>query len=405
MSSHASAPPVFHVMTKPAGPLCNLDCSYCFYVEKQDLFPKRQSHRMSDEVLERYIRGYIESQRSQEVQFAWQGGEPTLLGVKFFEQVIALQNRYAHGRTISNALQTNGTLLDDEWGEFLHRHQFLVGVSIDGPRHLHDAYRVDKQGRPTFDQVIRGIEILRKHRVDFNTLTVVNRENARRPLEVYRFLKGIGSGFIQFIPVVERENPLADFLATPPDPGQETLSAARVTRWSVRPVDYGQFLAAIFREWVRRDVGTVFVQTFDVTLGAWAGAPPGLCVFAPKCGDAVALEANGDVYSCDHYVYPEYRLGNITESTFPELLGSARQRKFGSDKTDALPDCCRTCRYLFACNGGCPKHRFLQAPNGQPGLNYLCAGYKAFFKASEPQMKQMAALLHAGQPAARIMEG
>lgn len=393
----------FHVMTKPVGPLCNLDCEYCFYLEKQKLFPSGHSFRMRDDVLEHYIRNFIESQPAREVQFAWQGGEPTLLGVDFFERAIALQKEYANGRTIQNSLQTNGTLLDDRWGAFLRENGFLVGISIDGPAHLHDTYRTDKGGEPSFDRVVRGIEVLKKHRVEFNTLTVLNRENTRHPLAVYRFLKQIGSGFIQFIPVVERETAGRDALAGPPGSAGEDGADSCVTPWSVRPIDYGNFLVSVFREWVRNDVGRVFVQMFDVTLAAWAGAPPGLCVFAPKCGNALAMESNGDVYSCDHYVYPDYRIGNIMRSDFREMLASEHQVKFGNDKTDALPGHCRSCRYRFACHGGCPKHRFLKTPDGRPGLNYLCAGYRKFFRASEPAMKMMASLLRAGRAPAEIM--
>ncbi len=391
-------------MTKPVGPLCNLNCKYCFYLEKQRLFPAGHSLRMADDVLERYIRHYIESQPTEEVQFAWQGGEPTLLGVGFFKKAVALQKRFANGRRIQNAFQTNGTLLDDDWGAFLHENQFLVGISIDGPRHIHDVYRTDKGGEPSFDQVVRGIEILKKHRVEFNTLTVVNRRNARHPLAVYRFLKQIGSGYIQFIPIVEREDETADGLAGPPDPNDETSLDHHVTPWSVRPIDYGNFLVSIFREWVKKDVGRIFVQMFDATLASWAGERPGLCVFAPKCGTGLAMESNGDVYSCDHYVYPEYRIGNIMKGDFQEMIGSQKQTKFGNDKSDALPDCCRRCAYRFACNGGCPKHRFLRSSDREPGLNYLCAGYRKFFRATEPHMKTMTRLLRAGRAPAEVMK-
>ncbi len=383
----------FNVMTKPIGPLCNLNCEYCFYLEKLNLYSDRHSHRMPDEVLERYIRHFIESQPAgmPEIQFTWQGGEPTLLGVEFFEKAVALQQRYANGRRITNAFQTNGTLLDDRWGEFLHKNDFLVGISIDGPRHIHDIYRTDKGGGASFDRVMRGIEILKKHKVEFNTLTVVNRKNSQHPVAIYRFLKEVGSGHIQFIPIVERldPDPGAEALAGPPDPEDQSTLDRHVTPWSVRPIDYGNFLVSIFREWVKKDVGKVFVQMFEVTLGAWAGKPPGLCVLAPKCGNGLAMESNGDVYLCDHYVYPEYRLGNIMNGDLREMLGSEKQTKFGDDKSDALPECCRNCRYLFACYGGCPKHRFLRASNGEPGLNYLCAGYRKFFRASEPHMKRL----------------
>ncbi|TVR53418.1 MAG: anaerobic sulfatase-maturation protein [Puniceicoccaceae bacterium] len=398
----------FHVMTKPIGSLCNLDCKYCFYLEKEHLYPDKRNFRMSDEVLEAYIRQYIEQQPGPEVSFAWQGGEPTLLGVEFFEKVVALQSKYSGGKSISNALQTNGTLLDDDWGRFLRRHSFLVGLSVDGPRKLHDAYRVDKGQRPTFDKVMRGLGFLKKHQVDFNTLTVVHRENSKHPLEVYRFLKDIGSGFIQFIPLVERkagveEEKLGLWLAEPPDPEADAYSGT-VTSWSVRPERYGEFLCTIFDEWVTRDVGRYFVQLFDVALGNWIGAGSGLCVFAETCGRAMAMEHNGDLYSCDHYVYPKYKLGNILNGTIGEMADGKRQRKFGDDKRDALPRYCRECEVRFACNGECPKHRFIETPDGEPGLNYLCAAYKRFFNHIDPSMQAMGQLLQRGMAPAMVME-
>jgi uncharacterized protein len=296
----------FHLLTKPVGPICNLDCKYCFYLEKEKLYPGETQWRMNDVVLAEYVRQYIQSQPAPEIHFAWQGGEPTLLGVEFFQKVVALQKQFSGGKNIFNAIQTNGTLLDDEWGEFLARNKFLVGLSLDGPAELHDIYRVDKRQKPTFDLVMRGLTLLRKHGVDFNTLTVVNRANSQRPLEVYRFLKSVGSGFLQFIPLVERAAPVEmqaagyDF-AAPPLPNDEQ-SAAVVTPWSVEAETYGSFLCAIFDEWVRKDVGTTFVQLFDVALGNWMGLGSSLCVFAEKCGSAMAIEHNGDVYSCDHYV-------------------------------------------------------------------------------------------------------
>ena len=398
----------FHVMSKPIGPICNLDCHYCFYLEKEKLYKPGESWKMSDTVLDTYVRDYIQSQDTPEINFAWQGGEPTLLGVDFFEKVVDLQTRYANGKKIHNALQTNGTLLDDRWCAFLKQHEFLVGVSIDGPRDLHDAYRVDKKQQPTFDPVFQGIKLLHTHKVEFNTLTVVNRKNSQRPLDVYRFLKSIGSGYIQFIPLVERTAPPQSFalpmldLASPPVPG-ETLPDLPVTPWSVEARQYGQFLVEIFDDWVRHDVGKIFVQTFDVALGNWLGAGSGLCVFAEKCGTAMAIEHNGDVYSCDHYVYPDYKLGNILNESLGAMVNSDFQKKFGSDKLDTLPDYCRRCEVRFACNGECPKHRFIRTPDGEPGLNYLCPAYKRFFKHVDPYMKQMAALLRQQRPAAEIM--
>jgi len=401
-------PASFHVMTKPIGPLCNLDCKYCFYLEKEKLFPANEQFRMSDEVLETYIRQYIESQSAPEINFAWQGGEPTLLGVDFFRKVVTLQARHARGKKISNALQTNGTLLDDEWCAFLAQHKFLIGLSIDGPARLHDIYRLDKKQRPTFEGVVRGLGFLKKHGVEFNTLTVVNRLNSKKPLEVYRFLKQIGSGFIQFIPLVERNadeqaKAIHLDLAAPPVPG-ERPARSPVTDWSVESAQYGEFLVAVFDEWIRHDVAKVFVQLFDVALGNWMGLGSGLCVFAEKCGAALALEHNGDLFSCDHYVYPQYKLGNILNQRLGEMLASPAQQKFGNDKSDSLPAYCRECEVRFACNGECPKHRFINTPSGEPGLNYLCAAYKRFFSHIDPYMKTMAQLLRAQRPPAQIME-
>jgi uncharacterized protein len=406
------APPrprdAYHVMTKPIGPLCNLDCKYCFYLEKEEMYPKNENFKMSDATLESYIRQYIASQNVPEINFAWQGGEPTLMGLDFFRKVVDLQARYADGKKIANALQTNGTLLDDEWCEFFRKHGFLIGLSIDGPRELHDVYRVDKKQRPTFDAVVRGIDFLKKHTVEFNTLTVVNRANSMKPLEVYRFLKEIGSGFMQFIPLVERApDELAKksglWLATPPPPGEEPPRSP-VTDWSVQSKQYGTFLVDIFNEWVRQDVGRYFVQIFDVTLGNWMGQGSGLCVFAERCGGALALEHNGDLFSCDHYVYPHYKLGNILNQSLGELVNSAAQFKFGNDKSDTLPEYCRKCDVRFLCNGECPKHRFIDTPAGEPGLNYLCSGYKKFFTHAAPFMETMAHLIRRRQPPAAIME-
>ena len=403
-----------HVMSKPIGPICNIDCKYCFYLEKEKLYPDTRKWRMPDDVLEEYVRQYIEQQDIPEISFAWQGGEPTLLGVDYFRKVVALQQRYANGKQIHNAFQTNGTLLDDEWGQFLSANRFLVGLSIDGPRELHDRYRVDKHGRGTFDDVVRGLGFLKKHHVEFNTLTVVNRVNSQHPLEVYDFLKGIGSGFIQFIPLVERvasttgpltvlNNRLPLDLAEPPLAGEAFDPSSPVTPWSVEAKQYGEFLVRIFDRWVRRDVGRTFVQLFDVALGIWAGAGSSTCVFAEKCGRALAMEHNGDLYSCDHYVYPKYKLGNVMNASLASLVDGAQQVKFGNDKLDTLPDFCRSCDVRFACNGECPKHRFIDTPDGQPGLNYLCAAYKRFFAHVDPHMQTMTRVLQAGRAPAEIM--
>ena len=391
-------------MAKPIGPLCNLDCTYCFYLEAEKLFGVHERFAMPDRVLEEFIRQTIENEAGPEVRFAWQGGEPTLLGVGYFQKVVDFQAKYAQGKVIQNAMQTNGTLLDDSWGEFLQKYSFLVGVSIDGPRGLHDLYRVDKKQQPTFDRVMAGIDVLKNHRVEFNTLTVVNRANSRQPGEVYRFLKEIGSTYLQFIPLVER---LADgaALARPPLPGSDEVDGfAPVTEWSVGAADYGSFLIRIFEDWVRNDVGKIFVQTFDVALGNWMGLGSSLCIFAEKCGSAVALEHNGDLFSCDHYVYPNYHLGNLLNQSLAEMVNSPAQHAFGSQKSDSLPDYCRRCDVRFACNGECPKNRFFKTPDGQPGLNYLCPAYKTFFKAIDPYMKMMARLLNAQRPASDIMQ-
>lgn len=397
----------FHVMTKPVGPICNLDCRYCFYLEKEKLFPATERFRLSDELLETYIRQYIEQQDTPEISFAWQGGEPTLLGVDYFRKVVELQRRYAGGKRIQNSIQTNGTLLDDAWGAFLRSENFLVGLSVDGPRTLHDLYRVDKRKKPTFDAVMRGLKVLKKHAVEFNTLTVVNRKNSAKPLEVYGFLKEeIGSTFIQFIPLVERRaDQVAHMagldLAAPPRAG-EGASASPVTTWSVEADAYGSFLVAVFDEWIRKDVGSVFVQLFEVALGNWMALGGSLCVFSETCGRAVALEHNGDLFSCDHYVYPEYRLGNIASQSLGDMVNSAQQLKFGTDKRDTLPRYCRECAVRFACHGECPKHRFMKAPDGEPGLNYLCPAYKRFFLHIDPSMRRLADQLRAGEKPAPL---
>lgn len=398
-----------HVMSKPIGPICNLDCKYCFYLEKEKLYDGGEKWAMSDDVLESYIRQYIEQQDVPEVGFAWQGGEPTLLGVRFFRKVVELQKKYAGGKTISNALQTNGTLLDDEWCAFLSESKFLIGLSIDGPRELHDFYRVDKKQQPTFNEVMRGLEFLKKHKTEFNTLTVVNRANGSHPREVYHFLKEIGSGFIQFIPLVERlpskgKLPILDLdFAVPPVPGEKYDPDSPVTNWSVGEHQYGEFLCTIFDEWVRKDVGRYFVQLFDVALGNWMGMGGGLCVFAEKCGRALALEHNGDLYSCDHYVYPKYKLGNLMNQSLAALVDSPQQQQFGEEKSTSLPAYCRKCPVKFACNGECPKHRFVDTPDGDPGLNYLCPSYKRFFTHVDPYMKTMADLIRQGRAPAEIM--
>lgn len=394
----------FHIMAKPHGPICNLDCTYCYYLEKEKLYPqKSRDFRMRDHVLEKYVRQYIETYPGDVVQFAWQGGEPTLLGMAWFERVVELQQKYANGKTIENALQTNGTLLDDHWSEFFARNRFLIGLSIDGPEDLHDAYRVDKGGQPTFARVMRGLGLLKKHGVEFNTLTVVNRLNSYHPLEVYQFLKEIGSKYLQFIPVVEQ-------VASEPDANGLVLlkpyarQKTEVSDWSVEPLQFGIFLQQVFDSWVVQDVGRIFVQIFDVALESWYGVPQSLCVFKPECGSALAMEHNGDLYSCDHFVYPENRLGNIMEGSMGALVASPQQARFGRAKAVALPSDCQTCDVRFACNGECPKHRFAQTSAGEYGLNYLCAGYKHFFRHIDPYMRFMANELNNHRAPARVME-
>jgi uncharacterized protein len=394
----------FHIMAKPHGPICNLDCTYCYYLEKENLYATSgRNFRMRDDVLENFVRQYIDTHPSPTVQFAWQGGEPTLLGVPFFERVVELQKQYAKDKKIENAFQTNGTLLDDQWGEFLAQNKFLVGLSIDGPEEIHDAYRVDKGGQPTFKRVMRGLDILKKHGVEFNTLTVINRKNSYRAHEVYRFLKQIGSKYLQFIPAVEQ-------VASEPDPNGLVLlkpysrQQTAVSEWSVEPLQFGRFLQQIFDVWVMQDVGRIFVQIFEVALESWYGLPQSLCVFSPDCGRALVVEHNGDLYSCDHFVYPENRLGNITERTLGSLITSPQQSRFGGAKSAALPSDCVKCDVRFACNGECPKHRFTQTASGEYGLNYLCAGYKHFFRHIDPYMRFMANELSENGAPARVME-
>jgi len=348
---------------------------------------------MTEELLERFTRQYIESQSVPEVTFAWQGGEPTLMGLDFFKRAVQLQKCYqCHGLTINNTLQTNGIMLNDEWCRFFREHDFLIGISIDGPSHLHNAYRVDRGNHSTFERVMIGVGLLKNHEVEFNTLTCVHTTNSDYPLEVYRFLRDeVQSHFIQFIPVVLRDN----------ETGFQ--QGETVTEHSVGGRQYGYFLKTIFDEWVRRDVGRVFVQTFDSALAAWVGQAPGVCVFAKTCGTAMVLEHNGDLYSCDHFVEPDYLLGNIVETDLAALVGSTKQMQFGLAKRDTLPRYCHECPVLFACNGGCPKNRIRHTTSGEPGLNYLCEGYQAFFRHVAPQMEFMARELAADRPPANVI--
>jgi uncharacterized protein len=397
-----------HLMAKPTGPLCNLDCSYCFYLEKEQLYPARERFLMGDDVLRAYVAQNIAREPGPEVLFTWQGGEPMLRGLPFFRQAVALQRELAGGKTIRNALQTNGTLLDDEWCAFLAQAGFTVGISLDGPRALHDLERVDKAGRGTFDAVMRGIALLKKYRIDFNVLVTVSAEVAKHPLAVYRFLKEHGVRHIQFNPVVERLPAPAEHAIglTFARPGLASVSVPKLTLapQTVNPGDYGDFLVGVFDEWIRHDVGEVYVMNFEWALAAWLGLPSTVCLFAENCGRALIVEHDGDVYSCDHFMYPEHRLGNIRQSDVAELAASPQQLAFGKAKSASLPAFCRQCPYLFACHGECPKNRFAMAPDGSPGLNYLCPAYRQYFRHITQYMNAMAKLVGAGQPAALVME-
>lgn len=388
-----SDPGAFHVLLKPRGAICNLDCKYCFFLSKEKLFPGSK-FRMTDEMLEDYVRQHIAAHNVPEVTFAWQGGEPTLMGLGFFRRAVELQKKYQKpGTQILNTLQTNATTFNDDWCAFFAEHNFLLGISIDGPAAMHDAYRVDKGGSPTFARVMDGINLARKHNVEFNILTTVNAANAEHGVEVYRFLRDeTGASFIQFIPIIERDN----------ETGFQ--EGTDVTDRSVTGEQYGRFLIDVFDEWVTNDVGSVFVQLFDVALGVWLGHPSALCVFAETCGGALALEHNGDLYSCDHFVEPLHRLGNVSETPLAQMVNSAQQKKFGQDKLDTLPKYCRECEVRFICNGGCPKDRIATTPDGEPGLNYLCDGFKAFFTHIDQPMKTMARLILSQRPPSEIME-
>ncbi|WP_417013177.1 anaerobic sulfatase-maturation protein [Alistipes sp.] len=390
----------FYVMAKPAGARCNLRCAYCYYLEKSNLYTAAPAQTMSDELLERFIREYIEAQAGDEVIFSWHGGETLLRSRDFYRRALELQRRYAAGRRIENSIQTNGTLLDDAWCAFFRENNFLVGISLDGTAEMHDRYRLDRQGSPTFEAVMRGVRLLQKHGVEWNALAVVNRHNADDPVGFYRFFRSIGCRYLQFTPVVER--------ILPHDDGRQLASAAEagapLADFSVTPEQWGRFTCALFDQWVVNDVGRIFVQLFDATLANWVGQAPGVCTLSKNCGHAGALEFNGDLYACDHFVFPEYRLGNILETPLTELMRSPRQTAFGDAKLLALPAQCRRCRYLFACNGECPRNRFERTREGEPGLNYLCKGYQRFFSHVEPYMDFMRnELMHQRAPA-NVME-
>ena len=392
-----------YVMAKPAGSRCNLACEYCYYLEKNKLYRDSDPQRrftMTDEILEKFIKEYIEAQTMPEVLFTWHGGETLMRPLSFYRKAVELQRKYARGHIIDNCIQTNGTMLTDEWCRFFKENNWLVGVSIDGPKEFHDECRRNKAGAPSFHQVMKGIELLKKHGVEGNALAVVNDYNADYPLEFYNFFKEIGCRYIQFTPIVERIAPKKDgrYLACPADGTDIPLAD-----FSVTPEQWGSFLCALFDEWVRQDVGKYFIQLFDATLANWVGEQPGVCTMAPTCGHAGVMEYNGDVYSCDHFVFPEYRLGNLNTSNFVEMMYSDRQLRFGAAKRDSLPRQCRDCRWLFACNGECPKNRFALTADGEPGLNYLCEGYRRFFAHVAPYMDFMKEELAAERPPANVM--
>jgi len=405
---HPSALEGIHVVAKPIGPVCNLNCEYCFYLEKQALFGADEKYRMSDEVLSAFIANYIKAQPTPVVEFVWQGGEPILLGIDFFKRVIELQKPFARQKAITNSFQTNGTLLNNEWCDFLKRHNFMVGISLDGPKEIHDRYRRDPQGRGTFDRVMQGLRLLQKHKVEYNVLACVARDTATQPLDVYQFFKDQGVEFIQFTPIVERLpdascRQLGLRLAGPATMEKEVVPT-EVTWWTVIPEEYGDFLIAIYEEWVRHDVGKVFVMNFEWALNAWIGNPSPVCVHAEYCGRSVVLEHNGDVYACDHCVYPEYKLGNISADNLLQMVEKSVQSGFGITKETALPRWCRECEVLPACRGGCPKHRFVRTYQDEPGLHYLCAGYRKFFLHIRKYLKAMATLLEHDFPASDVMK-
>ena len=392
----------FHLMAKPIGSICNLDCTYCYYLHKEQLLSGGKP-RMADDLLERYIREYIAAQDIQRVRFSWHGGEPTLMGLAFYKRIVDIQKKYAGSKTILNDIQTNGTLLDEPWCEFLRQNRFIVGLSIDGPPHLHDEYRISKSGKPTFDEVSRGFHLLKGHHIQFNTLTVVNRLNAKFPEEVYDFLtKDLGSSFLQFLPCVEPKDfctvapqnwPMDKMPVLGSDGAKPGNSESVVTEWSVDANDWGEFLCRVFDRWASQDAGKVRVNWFESVIAQAMNLPPYMCVTAEVCGRALAMERDGSVYSCDHYVYPEYRLGNIQETDLTQMVYSATQRRFGCNKRDTLPQYCRSCDVRAQCNGECPKNRFIKAPDGQPGLNYLCAGFKRFFRHALPRLRELASRL------------
>lgn len=400
--------PGLHVLAKPIGSVCDIKCDYCFYLEKRALYPGNEQFRMGDDVLARYIEQYVAAQSTPVVEFVWHGGEPTLLGIDFFRRAVALQVPFRSQKEIRNTLQTNALHLDDAWCTFLRDNDFFVGVSLDGPRDVHDRYRKDRQGRGTFDRVMEGVRALQRHGVEFNALACVGRETAHRPLDVYRFFRDAGIRYVQFTPIVEREadaeTKAGDLWLARPSVLDGPEPNTQVTPWTVEPESYGDFLIAIYEEWVRRDVGSMFVMNFEWALTVWLGEPSPVCIFARQCGRAVAMEHDGSVFACDHYVYPEYRLGNIlTNDLLPMVEGSVASG-FGPHKERTLPRYCQECDVKEACWGGCPKHRFAVTPDGEPGLHYLCAGYKKFFRHIRKYLRAMGTLIENDLPASHVME-
>ena len=390
-----------YVMLKPAGAHCNLACKYCYYLEKNKLYPTAQRHLMSDEMLEQFTREYIEAQTMNQVLFTWHGGEPLLRSIDFYRKALSLQQKYAGGRRIDNVIQTNGTLLTDEWCEFFAQNHWLVGISIDGPQPYHDHYRLTAAGKPSWKKVMQGIKLLKKHGVEWNAMAVVNAYNVNHPLEFYRFFKENGCQFLQFTPIVERLTRHEDgrTLASLADKDEISLSEA-----SVAPEQWGYFLCAIFDEWVRKDVGKIFVEIFDCTLANWMGISPGICAYSKECGHAGVMEHNGDVYSCDHFVFPEYKLGNIRDHSLIDMLYGEQQQEFSRLKHSSLPRQCKECDMEFACHGECPKNRFMKDKYGDSGLNYLCLGYYHYYQHVAPYMDYMKQELMAQRPPSNIMK-
>jgi len=407
-TSPVTTPAGLHVLAKPIGSICDIACDYCFYLEKRELFPRGQSFKMPDDVLAKYIEQYVAAQPTPVVEFVWHGGEPTLLGLDFFRRVVELQKPFRGRKEIRNSLQTNAMRLDDEWCAFFKANDFFIGVSLDGPREIHDRYRKDRKGIGTFNRVMDGVGLLQKYGVEFNALACVGRETAQHALEVYRFFRDEGIRYVQFTPIIEREADAETqiiklWLARPAVLGRPEPNT-KVTPWTVEPEAYGDFLIAIYEEWVRQDVGTMFVMNFEWALTAWLGEPSPVCIFSRRCGRAVALEHDGSVFACDHYVYPEYRLGNVRDDELGAMVERSLASGFGPHKETTLPRYCRQCEVKQACWGGCPKHRFALTPDGEAGLHYLCAGYKKFFRHIRKYLRAMTTLIENDLPVSMVMQ-